>query len=163
MLSADGHQIPGWVTAPGVLRAIARQISTAQAPTAQAQTAQAQTAQAQTAPGPGRRRAGDHVGPGALPQHPPTPLPGYQFTPRSPSRPARPPPAAVLADVSSQAGATPVIILRGHQLRPSQPGLTLAAGNRVSLLTAAPGGPPERDPGGGHHAQPAADGTSHHS
>ena len=61
------------------------------------------------------------------------------------------------------AGATPVIILRGHQLRPSQPGLTLAAGDRVSLLTAAPGGPPERDPGGGHHAQPAADGTSHHS
>jgi hypothetical protein len=56
-----------------------------------------------------------------------------------------------------------VIILRGHQLRPSQPGLTLAAGDRVSLLTAAPGGPPERDPGGGHHAQPAADGTSHHS
>ena len=36
-----------------------------------------------------------------------------------------------------------MIILRGHQLRPSQPGLTLAAGDRVSLLTAAPGGPPE--------------------
>ena len=58
MLSADGHQIPGWVTAPDVLRAIARQISTAQAQIAQAQTAQAQTAQAQAAAERGPRRPG---------------------------------------------------------------------------------------------------------
>ncbi len=54
-------------------------------------------------------------------------------------------------------GATPVIVLRGHQLSPPQPGLTLAPVDCVSLLTAAPGGSPER------HAQPAADGTSHHA
>ena len=56
-----------------------------------------------------------------------------------------------------------MIVLRGHQLRPPQPGLTLAPGDRVSLLTAAPGGSAGQDPGGGRHAQPAADGTSHHS
>ena len=44
------------------------------------------------------------------------------------------------ADVTWPAGSTPVIVLRGHQLRPPQPGLTLAPGDRVSLLTAAPGG-----------------------
>ena len=60
-LSADDHQIPGWVTAPDVLAAIARQI-----PTPQLQTAQPQVA-----------AHGGHDGPGT---RPPTPLPGYQFT-----------------------------------------------------------------------------------
>ena len=63
VLSADGHQIQGWITAPGVLRAIARQITTAQA--------------AEHA-GPGQRRLGAR-GPGITPAAPADPaarLPG---------------------------------------------------------------------------------------
>jgi chloride channel protein, CIC family len=136
VLSADGRQIPGWVTAPDVLRAIARQIA----------------AQAQISAG------SDHTGPGTLPRHPPTPLHGYRFaeiavTVGSPAAGCK------LADITWPPGSTPVIVLRGRQLRPPQPELTLAPGDRVSLLTATPGGSPERDVGSEHHAQPAADGA----
>jgi chloride channel protein, CIC family len=146
VLSPDGHQIPGWVTAPDVLRAIARQLT----------TERAQAAQAQASAG------WDHAGPGALPQHPPTPLPGYQFTEIT-ITPGSPAAGHKLADLTWPPGSTPVIVLRGHQLRPPQPELTLAPGDRVSLLTASSGRSPERDPGGGHRAGPAADGTSHHA
>jgi chloride channel protein, CIC family len=146
VLSADGHQILGWVTAPGVLRAIARQITTAQAQTQQAQIS----------------ADWDHADPGALPQHPPTPLPGYQLTEITITA-GSPAAGRKLADVSWPPGSTPVIVLRGHQLRPPQPELTLAPGDRVRLLTAAPGGSPERDPGGGHDARPADEETSHHA
>jgi hypothetical protein len=54
-----------------------------------------------------------------------------------------------------------VIVLRGHQLRPPHPELTLTPGDRISLLTAAPDSPPERHPGGEHDAQPAGQETSH--
>jgi chloride channel protein, CIC family len=70
VLSADGHQILGWATAPGVLRAIARQITTGQA---QAQQTQISADR-------------DHSDPGALPQHPPTRCPDTS-SPRSPSPP----------------------------------------------------------------------------
>jgi chloride channel protein, CIC family len=146
VLSADGHQILGWVTAPGVLRAIARQITTAQAQTQQAQNS----------------ADWDHAHPGALPQHPPTPLPGYQLTEITITA-GSPAAGRTVADVSWPPGSTPVIVLRGHQLRPPQPELTLAPGDRVSLLTAAPGGSPERDPGGEHDARPADEETSHHA
>ena len=146
VLSADGSQIPGWVTAPDVLRAIARQITTSQAQTRQAQAA----------------ASWDHAGPESLPQHPPAPLPGYQLseitiTPGSPAA------GRTLADLTWPPGSIPVTILRGHQLRPPQPELTLAPGDRVSLLTPASGDPPRRDPGGGHHAQPAVNRSSHHT
>jgi hypothetical protein len=39
-----------------------------------------------------------------------------------------------------------VIVLRGHQLRPPQPDLTLAPGDRVSLLTPVLDGSPVRHP-----------------
>ena len=143
VLSADGHQIPGWVTAPDVLAAIARQIATAHAPTAQAQA----------------RADRDHADQGTLPQHPPTPLPGYQLTDITITA-GSPAAGRKLADVAWPPGSTPVIILRGHRLRPPQPELTLAPGDRISLLTAvAPGRPPGRDSGSGHHAVPACDGT----
>ena len=101
VLSADGHQIQGWVAAPDVLRAIARQISTAQEETAQAQA----TAD------------WEHADPGALLQHPPTPLPGYQFveitiTAGSPAAGRK------LSDVTWPPASTPVSVLRGRQLRP---------------------------------------------
>ena len=129
VLSPDGHQIPGWVTAPDVLAAIARQITTAQAETQRAQAA----------------ADWDHADPDALPQHPPTPLPGYQLTEIT-IPPGSPAAARKLADLTWPPGSTPVSVLRGHQLRPPQPGLTIAPGDRISLLTATPGGPPERHP-----------------
>ena len=146
VLSADGSQIPGWVTAPDVLRAIARQITTAQAQTRQAQAA----------------ASWDHADPGSLPQHPPTPLPGYQLSEITITA-GSPAAGRTLADLTWPPGSTPVTILRGHQLRPPQPELTLAPGDRVSLLTAASGDQPRRDPGGGHHAPPAVNRSSHHT
>jgi CIC family chloride channel protein len=145
VLSADGRQIPGWVTAPDVLRAIGRQLTAAQAQNAQAEVA----------------ADGDHADPGSLPRHPPDPLPGYRLveitiTAGSPAA------GRNLADVTWPQGSTPVSVLRGHQLRPPDPQITLAPGDRVSLLTAAPGGSPERHPSGEHHAQPAGQETSHH-
>ena len=143
VLSADGHQIPGWVTAPDVLRAIARQITTAPAPAAQTQVS----------------ANPDHTAPDALPQHPPTPLPGYQLTEIAVTADS---PAAgrKLADVTWPPGSTPVTVLRGHQLCPPQPDLALAPGDRVSLLTAAPGSSAAGNADGEDRARPRASGTS---
>jgi chloride channel protein, CIC family len=127
VLSADGRQIPGWVTAPDALRAIGRQITTAQAQTQQARIS----------------ADWDQTDPRTLPRHPPTPLPGYQFTEITITA-GSPASGRTLADVTWPPGSTPVIVLRGNQLRPPRPELTLAPGDRVSLLTAAPDGSPER-------------------
>jgi chloride channel protein, CIC family len=156
VLSADGRHIPGWVTAPDVLRAIGRQISTAQAQTQQAQTQQAQTQQAQAG------ADWDHADPGELPQHPPTPLPGYRLTEIT-IPPGSPASGRTLSEVTWPPGATPVIVLRGHQLRPPQPDLTLAPGDRVSLLTAVHDGSAKRHPGGDHYGQPADEEIGHHT
>jgi chloride channel protein, CIC family len=133
VLSADGHQIPGWVTTPDVLRAIGRQITTAKAQAQQAQI----------------NADWDHADPGGLPQHPPTPLPGYRFTEIAVTT-GSPAAGRKLSDVTWPPGSTPVVVLRGHQLRPPQPDLTLAPGDRVSLLTAAPADTSEPDPRGGY-------------
>jgi chloride channel protein, CIC family len=146
VLSADGRQIPGWVTAPDVLRAIGRQVTSARAQTRQTQAS----------------ADWDQADPGAFPQHPPTPLPGYRFTEIAVTA-ASPAAGRKLGDVSWPPGSTPVTVLRGRQLRPAQPELTLAPGDRVSLLTAAPGRSPEHDPGDEHHTRSARDGTSHHT
>jgi hypothetical protein len=127
-----------------VLRAIGRQLTTAQAHTAQAEVA----------------ADWDHADPGSLPRHPLTPVPGYRLaeitiTAGSPAAGRK------LADVTWPPGSTPVSVLRGHQLRPPRLELTLALGDRVSLLTAAPGGSPGRHPGSEHDAQPADRETSH--
>ena len=140
VLSADGHQIQGWVTAPAVLRAIARQITTSQPTTAQAQLA----------------ADWNHADPDSLRRRPPTPLPGYQvaeiaITAGSAAAGRK------LGDVAWPQGSTPVSVLRGHRLRPPRPEITLAAGDRVSLLTAGPSGSPSRPPADGGHAQPASE------
>ena len=116
VLSADGRQIPGWVAAPDVLAAIARQLTNPQPQTAQPQVA----------------ADGDHDGPGT---RPPTPLPGYQFTEITVIA-GSPAAGRKLADVTWPAGSTPVSVLHDRRLRPPHPGLTLAPGNRVGLLTA---------------------------
>jgi TrkA-C domain len=106
-----------------VLRAIARQITTAQAQTAQAQAA----------------ADADHTGPGTLPRHRPTPLPGYQFTEIAVTA-GSPAAGHTLGDLTWPRASTPVSVLRGHQLHPPHRGLTLVPGDRISLLTATPGG-----------------------
>jgi CIC family chloride channel protein len=120
VLSADGRQVQGWVTAPGVLRAIARQIT-------------ATRAQITAGRAPAE--------PDALQQHPPTPLPGYRLveitiTPDSSAAGRK------LGDVTWPAATAPVSVLRGRQLRPPYPEFILASGDRVSLLTLAPERPP---------------------
>jgi CIC family chloride channel protein len=146
VLSSDGRQIPGWITAPDVLRAISRQIS----------TARAQTAQAQASAG------WDHESPDGLAEHPPTPLPGYQVaeivvTADSPAAGHR------LGTVSWPGGAIPVIVTRGRQVRPPQPELTLAPGDRVSLLIAASGPAPAVQPAGAGPGQPGSDHNGRHA
>jgi len=146
VLSADGHQIQGWITAPGVLRAIARQITADQPDTAQAQLA----------------ADWDHADPDSLRQHPPTPLPGYQvaeitITPGSPAAGRK------LGDVTWPRASAPVSVLRGHQLRPSGPETILNPGDRVSLLTTASGGPSPRPPAEGRHAGPASEMNGNHA
>ena len=123
VLSADGRQVPGWVTAPDVLAAIARQITAAQVQAQQAQLA----------------ADADHAGPGALPRYPPVPLPGYQFTEIAVTA-GSPAAGQKLGDLTWPRASTPVSVLRGRQLHPPHPGLTLAPGDRISLLTATPGG-----------------------
>jgi len=58
--------------------------------------------------------------------------------------------------------ARPVTVLRGRQLRPPHPELTLAPGDRISLLTAVRDRSAERHPGGDHHALPGGPESGHH-
>jgi TrkA-C domain len=128
-----------------VLAAIGRQITTGKAQTAQAQASADR----------------DDADQGTLPQNPPTPLPGYQITEIAITA-GSPAAGRKLSDVTWPPGSTPVTVLRGRHLRPPLPELTLASGDRVSLLIAAPAAHPKNDPGGGRHAQPAAKETGHH-
>jgi CIC family chloride channel protein len=142
VLSADGRQVQGWITAPGVLRAIARQLTARQAEAAQAQA----TAD------------GEHADPDSLQQHPQAPLPGYRLieialTSGSPGTGRK------LKDVTWPRQTIPLSVLRGRRPRPPHPELVLAPGDRVSLLTSAPDSSPERSAANGHHAQPAGDGN----
>jgi CIC family chloride channel protein len=118
VLSADGRQIQGWITAQGVLRAIGRQIATSQDQTTQAQL----TAD------------WEHADPDTLLRHPPTPLPGYRFVEITVT--AGSPAGRKLGDVTWPPGSVPVSVLRGRQLRPPRPEITLAPGDRVGLLVA---------------------------
>jgi CIC family chloride channel protein len=143
VLSADGRQIRGWITAPGVLRAIARQLTAAQAETARTQAA----------------ADGEPSDPDALRQHPPTPLPGYRLTEITLS-PDSPGTGQKLKDVTWPRAGIPLSVLRGRRPRPPHPELVLAPGDHVNLLTPAPDGSPERPAANGHHVQPASDGSS---
>jgi CIC family chloride channel protein len=146
VLSPDGHQVQGWITAPAVLRAIARQITTSRPATAQAQAA----------------ADWDHPGPAMLTLHAPNPLPGYRLveitiTPGSPAAGRK------LGDITWPHASTPVSVLRGRRLRPPRPQITLTAGDRVSLLTVTPGGPLPRLPAEASHARPAHEMNGNHA
>ena len=126
---------------PTYSAAIGRQISTPQPQTAQPQLA----------------ARGGHDGPGT--PAPPTPLPGYQFSEITVTA-GSPAAGRKLADVTwpQHPGISP----SRHRLRPPHPGLTLAPGDRVGLLTAAPGGSPERHPAGHSAIRPGSDRRSNH-
>jgi CIC family chloride channel protein len=109
VLSADGHQVQGWITNATVLRAVADQI------------------------GSSPRTGGGAPGP-----VPPDPLHGYQvlevaLAPDSAAA-GRP-----LGSIPWPRGSIPVSVLRDGTLTDPDPGLTLNVGDRVSLLTPAPG------------------------
>ena len=142
VLSADGHQIQGWVTAPDVLRAIARQITAGQPGTAHAQLA----------------ADWDHADPDPARQHPPTPLPGYQLVEITIAGDS-PASSRKLGEVPWPPASTPVSILRGRHLRPPDPQLTLAPGDRVGLLTATPGHSAVPDPAEPDDIRPAGSET----
>jgi chloride channel protein, CIC family len=130
VLSADGQHVEGWVTSTSVLQEVGRQMRITQAPAA----------------GP------DHSAE-VPPREPPVPLPGYEVIEIAIGRDS---PAAgrELHDVTWPPGSTPVSILHGRQLHPARPGLTLAPGDRVSLL--APRPPARQQYGAPPPGRPAA-------
>ncbi len=146
VLSADGRQVQGWITAPGVLHAIAQQLTARQAETARAQA----------------NADGDHADPDSLWQHPPAPLPGYRLIEIALAS-SSPGTGRKLKDVTWPRATIPLSVLRGRRPRPPHPDLVLAAGDRVSLLTSAPGSSPDQPAANGHHAQPANDGSGGHA
>jgi K+/H+ antiporter YhaU regulatory subunit KhtT len=128
-----------------VLRTIARQITAGQPETARAQAA----------------ADWEHADLGSLLRHPPTPLPGYRVIEITVAA-GSPVAGRKLGDVTWPRASAPVSVLRGRQLRPPRPEITLAAGDRVSLLTEASGHAPPH-PAHGRHAQPAKDGNGNHA
>ena len=118
VLSGDGRQVQGWITNDSVLRAVAWEIGRAPA--------------AATRP--------TRPGPQAPPAGPPTPLPGYQVVEIT-IGPGSPAIGTALGTVSWPHGYLPVSVLRRRSLRDPDPGLTLAAGDRVSLIALRPDAP----------------------
>ena len=113
VLSPDGRQLLGWITNASVLRAVATELGQA------------------TRSGPDRGTPAD----GAAMV--PNPLPGYQMLevalgPDSPVL-GRP-----LGEVRWPEHVIPVSIQRDRRLGEPDPGITLARGDRISLLTPAP-------------------------
>jgi chloride channel protein, CIC family len=130
VLSADGREVRGWITNASVLQAVASQIG--------------------TSPPSATGRPAGH-GSGTTDGQPPDPLPGYQvleFTIRGETAAA----GRTLGSISLPAGSVPVSVLRDRILREPDPHLTLAPGDRVSVLTPASGAPssarqvPDSDP-----------------
>jgi chloride channel protein, CIC family len=120
VLSPDGQRVEGWVTGASVLRALARQIAGSQADTVHAQAA----------------ADWEHHDAEAMLQHPSAPLPGYQvieITVSADSTAA----GRKLGDLSWPPAGTLVSVLRDRRLRPPDNEITLAAGDRVSLLIPA--------------------------
>jgi chloride channel protein, CIC family len=119
VLSADRRQIQGWITNDSVLQAVAREIGSL-----------------------GTRAARvNGPAPQVSPPQPPTPLPGYQVLEIT-IGPGSPAAGNTLGTMSWPSGWIPVSILRHRSLQEPDPGLTLAAGDRIGLLTPAAQQPP---------------------
>jgi chloride channel protein, CIC family len=117
VVSADEHAVEGWVTSEGVLRALAHRVAGTAAETAHAQAA----------------AGGEPDDPQAMLEHPSVPLPGYQvaeitITGNSPAAGRK------LGEVSWPPGSISVLVLHGGSPRQPHQDMTLAPGDRVSLL-----------------------------
>ena len=117
VISDDGQHLQGWLTSQNVLQAVARQIS----------PAQAGTAQPQPAAGPALPSRQDDL------HRAPTPLDGFNvleiaITAGSPAAGRK------LGDITWPPGCVPVSVQDARTLRDPDPGITLAPGDRVSLL-----------------------------
>jgi CIC family chloride channel protein len=118
VLSSNGGHATGWITNDSVLHAIVRQIGTAQT------DADAPPAQASDA------------GPPDQAIQPPTPLPGYQVLEIT-IGPSSPGAGKAIGAITWPPGFLPVSVLHGSTLHEPHPGLVLAPGDRISLLTVA--------------------------
>ena len=131
VVSVDGRHLQGWITSQNVLQAVARHMH----------ATPGATAQAQPAPEPVL------PGPPAAPREPPTPLHGYQIL--EITIPAGSPAAGqTLGDTSWPPGWVPVSVQDSHTLRDPDPGITLAPGDRISLLVPEPRNPGPARPRG---------------
>jgi CIC family chloride channel protein len=121
VLSADGQHIQGWITNPGVLQAVARQIRTSRL-----QTTRGQLAADWALPDPQVSL-----------REPPTPLPGYQILEVT-LRDDFPAAGSTLSAITWPPGWTPISILHDRKLHSPDPGLALSAGDRINLLVPGP-------------------------
>jgi chloride channel protein, CIC family len=117
VLSDDGQHVEGWITNASVLRAVAAELGSTPAPAA--------SSRASGANGTGQNDAD---------VEPPAPLPGYQvlevtISPGSPAAGTR------LASIRWPDGSIPVSVLRQRKLQDPHPGVILAAGDRISVLS----------------------------
>jgi len=134
VISDDGQHLQGWITSHNVLQAVARHIRAAQA-----SSSQAQLAAEPALPGPR-----DDL------REAPTPLDSYQLL--EVAVPAGSPSAGQpLGDIAWPPGCVPVTVLDHGAVRDADPGIILAAGDRISVLAPAAGNPepsePRREPG----------------
>ena len=117
VFSADGQHLQGWLTSQNVLQTVARHIS----------AAQAGTAQPQPAAGPALPGRQDNL------HRAPAPLGGFKVL--EIAIPAGSPAVGrKLGDITWPPGCVPVSVQDARTLRDPDPGITLAPGNRVSLL-----------------------------
>jgi hypothetical protein len=140
VVSPDSRELEGWVTSEGVLRALAHRVAGTAAETADAQAA----------------ADGEPDDTRAVLEQPPAPLPGYyvaEITITGDSPPA----GRKLGEVSWPPASVPVSVLRAGSLHPADQGITLAVGDRVSLLIPAAQNsqPPDAEPPGRGQDYPA--------
>jgi len=140
VVSPDSRELEGWVTGEGVLRALAHRVAGTAAETADALAA------ADGEPDDAR----------AVLEQPPAPLPGYYVAEIIITEDS-PPAGWKLGEVSWPPASIPVSVLRAGSLHPADQGVTLAVGDRVSLLIPAAQNsqPPDAEPPGRGQDYPA--------
>jgi CIC family chloride channel protein len=117
VLSADRSQVLGWITNASVLQAVRAEIG-----------------------GPPPQATPAAAGSGPAPAEPPAPLPGYHVLEVTISADS-PGAGRMLGAITWPHGYIPVSVSRGRSLDEPDPALTLASGDRISLLAPRPGGP----------------------
>ena len=127
-VAEDGQQIAGWVTGTGALAVVARQV----------QGGETGAPEAQLAAGWARPDAASAL------REPPTPLDGYRVVEITIGD-ASPAAGQVLGAITWPPGWTPVSVLQDRRLGSPDPGITLAAGDRINVL--APVAVPRDQPG----------------